>query len=163
MRILLVGGCGVGKTWVMKQLLDKHDTKPGKIGKFKFHYNDDLVLVGVYDGTTFEGSDRLSMSVITDLGKFLSWAGNRAVVCEGDRLLQRSSAREHDDGLECPQGTDDDVDEANFQRLLEEGDCDIAGLLEPRDPVDSRCFIHLIRNHLQSGHDDDPVEPDAFP
>ena len=86
MRILLVGGCGVGKTWVMKQLLDKHYTKPGKIGKFKFHYNDDLVLVGVYDGTTFEGSDRLSMSVITDLGKFLAWAGDRAVVCEGDRF-----------------------------------------------------------------------------
>lgn len=86
MRILLVGGCGVGKTWVMKQLLGKHYTKPGKIGKFKFHYNDDLVLVGVYDGTTFEGSDRLSMSVITDLGKFLAWAGDRAVVCEGDRF-----------------------------------------------------------------------------
>lgn len=86
MRILLIGECGVGKTWVMKQLLAKHYTKPGKIGKFKFHYNDDLVLVGVYDGTTFEGSDRLSMSVITDLVKFLAWAGNRAVVCEGDRF-----------------------------------------------------------------------------
>lgn len=86
MRILLIGECGVGKTWVMKKLLDRYDTRPGKIGKFKFHYNDEVVVVGVYDGTTFEGSDRLSMSVITDLGKFLSWAQDRIVICEGDRF-----------------------------------------------------------------------------
>jgi len=86
MRILLIGDCGVGKTWVMKKLLGNYQTRPGKIGKFKFHYNNEIVIVGVYDGTTFEGSDRLSMSVITDLGKFLAWAGDRVVVCEGDRF-----------------------------------------------------------------------------
>tara|TARA_B110000503_G_scaffold143002_1_gene242049 strand:+ start:2564 stop:3037 length:474 start_codon:yes stop_codon:yes gene_type:complete len=86
MKILLIGSCGVGKTWVMKNLLATTQTRPGKIGKFKFHYNKDIVVVGVYDGSTFEGSDRLSMSVITDLGKFLSWCGNRCVICEGDRF-----------------------------------------------------------------------------
>lgn len=86
MNILLVGACGVGKTWVMKQLLADYKLRPGKIGKFKFHYNDDVAIIGVYDGTTFEGSDRLSMSVITDLQKFLAWSKNKIVICEGDRF-----------------------------------------------------------------------------
>ena len=86
MNILLIGACGVGKTWVMKQLLADHKLRPGKIGKFKFHYNDDIAIIGVYDGSTFEGSDRLSMSVVTDLDKFLAWSKHKTVICEGDRF-----------------------------------------------------------------------------
>lgn len=86
MNLLIIGQCGVGKTWVMKQLLADYKLLPGKIGKFKFHYNDDIVLIGVYDGSTFEGSDRLSMSLNTDLDNFLLWSKNKSVICEGDRF-----------------------------------------------------------------------------
>jgi len=86
MNVLIIGECGVGKTWVMKQLLADYNLQPGKIGKFKFHYNDDIVLIGVYDGSTFEGSDRLSMSLNTDLDNFLLWSNNKSVICEGDRF-----------------------------------------------------------------------------
>lgn len=86
MNVLIIGECGVGKTWVMKQVLADNKLQPGKIGKIKFHYNDDIILVGVYDGTTFEGSDRLSMSLNTDLDNFLLWARNKVVICEGDRF-----------------------------------------------------------------------------
>ena len=86
MNILLVGACGVGKTWVMNQVLKENTLWPGKIGKFKFHYNDSIVVLGVYDGSTFQGSDRLSMSVLTDLDKFLAWSRNKTIICEGDRF-----------------------------------------------------------------------------
>lgn len=86
MNALIIGSCGVGKTWVMKELMKHHTLWPGKIGKFKFHYNDYLCFIGVYDGSTFEGSDRLSMSVVTDLDKFLAWSRGKTVICEGDRF-----------------------------------------------------------------------------
>ena len=86
MNILIIGECGVGKTWLMKQVLADHKLRPGKIGKIKFHYNDDIILIGVYDGSTFEGSDRLSMSLNTDLDNFLLWARSKIVICEGDRF-----------------------------------------------------------------------------
>jgi hypothetical protein len=86
--ILIVGKCGVGKTWVMQKLLKLKSNKPYKLGKFCFHETDDLIIIGKYDGTVFEGSDKLSMSVITDLDIMLKYIKkqNKIAVFEGDRF-----------------------------------------------------------------------------
>ena len=71
--LLIIGNCGVGKTWIMRKLIEDNPNKPLKLGKFLFHETDKLIIVGKYDGSVFEGSDRLSMSVITDLDKMLMY------------------------------------------------------------------------------------------
>ena len=87
MRVLIVGNCGVGKTWLMKALIKEFKVeKRQKIGKFYFHSNDRVIVVGKYDGSTFEGSDRLSMSVITDLSAFLQLSVGKISIFEGDRF-----------------------------------------------------------------------------
>lgn len=85
--ILVVGGCGVGKTWVMEQLVKKLklDTL-GSIGMFAFHRNDKVTVLGKYDGSTFQGSDKLSMAVMRDLDLFYKNCKTKFVVCEGDRF-----------------------------------------------------------------------------
>ena len=86
-NILLIGSAGTGKTWVMKSIINEYQCNKGqKYGKFYFHTGCDVVVVGKYDGTTFEGSDRLSMSVITDLDAFLLLTSNKIVIMEGDRF-----------------------------------------------------------------------------
>ena len=86
-NILLIGSAGVGKTWLMKGLINKFKCeRRQKYGKFYFHSSDALVVVGKYDGTTFEGSDRLSMSVITDLDGFPELNKGKIIVMEGDRF-----------------------------------------------------------------------------
>ena len=85
--ILLIGCCGSGKTWVMKSIINKYKAlKRQKIGKVYFQSNDELIILGKYDGQTFEGSDRLSMSVVTDLGKLISVQGEKTIIAEGDRF-----------------------------------------------------------------------------
>lgn len=83
--ILLIGECGTGKTWVMSNIV-KDLNKLGKIGLFRFHYNDKVVVPGVYDGSVFQGSDKLSMAVTRDIIKFREWAKGRIVIYEGDRF-----------------------------------------------------------------------------
>jgi GTPase SAR1 family protein len=85
--LLLIGCAGVGKTWVLNSLLKFYKcTETKKIGKFYFHSNDKIIVVGKYDGSTFQGSDRLSMSIMTDLDKFLEYSKNKFVILEGDRF-----------------------------------------------------------------------------
>ena len=86
MNILLVGACGTGKTWTFSEIIATREMKLGKIGKFRFHYDTHIVVVGIYDGSVFQGSDKLSMSVTTDLDKFLAWKKNRIALYEGDRF-----------------------------------------------------------------------------
>jgi hypothetical protein len=88
MNILIIGSCGAGKTWVMKQLLTKND-KLLKIGKINFHENK-LIIIGKYDGSTFEGSDKLSMSAITDIEKVIKYAKGKMTIWEGDRFMNKT-------------------------------------------------------------------------
>lgn len=85
--ILLVGACGSGKTWVMSKLIKtlKLD-QLGAIGMFCYHRNDQVAVLGKYDGSTFQGSDRLSMAVMRDLPKFKKECKMAYVICEGDRF-----------------------------------------------------------------------------
>lgn len=102
--ILLVGAAGSGKTWVMKQLIDTVGEKVsfgyglkgtrwflGKVGMFLFHRTEKIIVLGKYDGSTFEGSDKLSMAVMRDLPVFKEFAQKfKWVVCEGDRFMNKT-------------------------------------------------------------------------
>lgn len=98
--ILITGTCGVGKTWIMKQLIDTFEVKKAeKYGLYHWVYRDDnersLAILGKYDGTMFEGSDRLAMNIMAHnleakklLDKF------DVVVAEGDRFTNQSFIRD---------------------------------------------------------------------
>ncbi len=89
--ILLVGEAGTGKTWVMKKLIELFELEHlGKVGMILFHRDEtkDVFVLGKYDGSTFEGSDKLSMAVMRDLPEFVKYATvARFVICEGDRFM----------------------------------------------------------------------------
>jgi len=88
---LIIGNCGVGKTWVMQELLRTLDINPNvyayKTGLYQYVKKDGIVVLGKYDGSTFAGSDRLSMSVMST-NKYMEpvFAGAKFVVAEGDRF-----------------------------------------------------------------------------
>lgn len=90
MIILLVGACGAGKTWVMQQLISKLNLNiTGKVGMVLFHRNEKYAVLGKYDGSVFQGSDKLSMAVMRDLPDFLDYTKSKKlnVICEGDRFM----------------------------------------------------------------------------
>lgn len=88
-NILIIGECGVGKTWVMKNLIEHFELeRTQKYGMIKMKRNDKICVVGAYDGSTFEGSDRLSMAVMRDVPLFVDTLGQIVKYCvwEGDRF-----------------------------------------------------------------------------
>ena len=91
--ILLIGPCGSGKTWVMKELIKKlAEPVRAKIGMVSYIRDDNVVIVGNYDGSTFEGSDKLSMAVMRDVFDFLYVMEQeyKYVVVEGDRFTNKN-------------------------------------------------------------------------
>lgn len=78
----------------MQQLLTPGD-KRYKLGRFRWRENDDWIVVGKYDGSTFQGSDRLSMSVMADLPRMLAYIRNagKPAIFEGDRFSNRNFLR----------------------------------------------------------------------
>ena len=90
--ILIIGACGSGKTWCIKQIIDCYDVKQKcKIGKVYFVKQNNIAVLGVYNGGAFEGSDKLSMSVSTDFFalKNLQNKLNLKIICEGDRFTNK--------------------------------------------------------------------------
>jgi hypothetical protein len=93
--ILLIGNCGSGKTWVMKKLIEKFSANTlGKIKTILFHKNGtgEIHILGKYDGTVFEGSDKLSMAVMKDLPDFKKYKQLMGgwTICEGDRFTNQT-------------------------------------------------------------------------
>lgn len=91
---LLIGGCGSGKTWTMKSIIkNKNLDVLGKCGMvyFKTNKQEDVCVLGKYDGSVFEGSDKLSMAVARDfeLFKKLSDVKKWKIICEGDRFTNK--------------------------------------------------------------------------
>lgn len=85
--ILLVGACGSGKTWVMSQLVAKlQANKRFKLGLFFFNTNGRVNIIGKYDGTMFQGSDRLSMGVMAEINRFIAATEGKLNLFEGDRF-----------------------------------------------------------------------------
>jgi ABC-type dipeptide/oligopeptide/nickel transport system ATPase component len=86
-HILLIGQCGSGKTWVMKSIIKAFEQNHRhKIGKFYYHTDGTVIVIGKYDNTTFEGSDRLSMAVMADVVPFLNFNKGKKIIAEGDRF-----------------------------------------------------------------------------
>ncbi len=87
-NILLIGNCGSGKTWVMKSIIKTFkQERRQKIGKFYYHTNGSVIVIGKYDGSTFEGTDRLSMAVMSDVIPFLNFNQGKKIIAEGDRFM----------------------------------------------------------------------------
>ena len=88
--ILLIGSCGSGKTWVMKELLKLLNTKKAKIGLNVFRIDEEkkIIVLGIYDNSLFEGSDKLSMAVMKDSDKLKSIQDKNKfiILSEGDRF-----------------------------------------------------------------------------
>lgn len=85
--ILLAGVQGTGKTWVMLNLIAGHGLNAKK--KYKqvyYHCNEHTIVVGKYDGTVFQGSDKLSMSVMSDMANFIDQKPAHTIIVEGDRF-----------------------------------------------------------------------------
>ena len=88
--VLLIGQCGSGKTWVMTELLKLYNTKKAKIGLNSFQIDEEkkIVIIGVYDGSVFQGSDKLSMAVMSDSDKLKKMQDKHdfTIIAEGDRF-----------------------------------------------------------------------------
>ncbi len=92
-RVIALGGePATGKTTIMKNVKSNYDLKKFKYGKVYGECNIEskLYFIGVFDGSTFEGTDRLSMAVQPDFIKFLNYLQGGTVVFEGDRLFNQS-------------------------------------------------------------------------
>jgi len=93
MTILLIGYCGSGKTWVMKNLIKHHDLNlKAKTKLIHFRTNKKICVLGNYDGSVFEGGDKLSMAVSLDFQNFkkIKDKENFIVICEGDRFMNQN-------------------------------------------------------------------------
>jgi hypothetical protein len=87
MIILLIGMCGTGKTWVMEQLIQYYVlSHRKKLGKIYYHTDNRIIAVGKYDGSMYQGSDKLSMSVMTDVDAFIQNSKRKIIIAEGDRF-----------------------------------------------------------------------------
>ena len=85
--ILLIGVQGSGKTWVFKQLIQQYNCNlRKKIGKIRFHTNGEVIVAGKYDNSMFEGSDKLSMSIMSDYDIFMQLNKLNVILLEGDRF-----------------------------------------------------------------------------
>jgi hypothetical protein len=107
---LLIGDCGSGKTWVMEQVIKQYKLNTlGKIGMFYFHRNDMLMCLGKYDGSKFQGSDKLSMAIMRDVQMFKKHVVKEdfVVVCEGDRFMNDTFIKAMSPNLTIIHITDD--------------------------------------------------------
>lgn len=100
-KILILGGePATGKTTLMREFIARlqEQGQPVNYGKLKalWFKQKQVFVLGIYDDQLFAGTDRLSMTVITDALKFLTHLNERpdmkhaAVVLEGDRLFNRT-------------------------------------------------------------------------
>lgn len=79
--------CGSGKTWVMEQIIQYYVlSHKRKIGKIYFHTDNKIMVLGKYDGSMYQGTDKLSMSVMTDVDCMLEYAKDKIILTEGDRF-----------------------------------------------------------------------------
>jgi hypothetical protein len=95
-NITLIGGepCS-GKSTLVKKIIQEE-----KINKYfeydkilKGYYNKDYVVLGLYEDSTFPGTDRLSMAVQPKFIKYLEDLPNnfrQHIIFEGDRLFKTS-------------------------------------------------------------------------
>lgn len=100
LTIYLGGVPASGKSTILRRVRQNlfADAEPFQFGTARGVASGAFVMLGVFDGSMFEGTDKLSMSVINDALAFirkLEGEGRRRVVLvEGDRLLCERFLRE---------------------------------------------------------------------
>ncbi|QDP50514.1 MAG: hypothetical protein Unbinned92contig1002_11 [Prokaryotic dsDNA virus sp.] len=86
-NILIVGNCGVGKTYVVKKLINSLQVaKASNVGLLRYLHNQQYIITGSYVGGMFDGSDKLAMNVMSSLDEFLQKNNNHVIFYEGDRF-----------------------------------------------------------------------------
>lgn len=74
----------------MKQLINYLNiNKENKIGLLDYIENDYYIITGKYNGSTFDGSDKLSMSVMNSVDQFIK-SNNKIIFYEGDRFTNKT-------------------------------------------------------------------------
>lgn len=94
MTYLIIGNCGVGKTWVMNEIIKIFEMKEvEQIGLYRYLKKAKLVILGVYDGSMYQGSDKLSMGIMKDNFKAKKLFDENMVIAEGDRFTNERFIR----------------------------------------------------------------------
>lgn len=91
-RIVALGGSpGSGKTTIMKEVVKRF---AGRLRTFAYRNvrglhskEDNIYIVGIYDGTTFSGTDKLAMNVMPHFLEFVRKIPEAIVLFEGNRLF----------------------------------------------------------------------------
>lgn len=79
----------------MKRLIDEFKlTMKAQLGLYHWVTNGKVIVLGKYDGDTFEGSDRLSMSVMTSNAEVKPKFEDKIVIAEGDRFTNSTFIKE---------------------------------------------------------------------
>lgn len=84
-----------GKTTIVRTLIEKLLPAPEEIryGKLRGIKQRNVEVLGVYDGSKFDGTDRLPMDVINDAIEYIQntrkLSPPRVFIVEGDRLLNK--------------------------------------------------------------------------
>ncbi|MBQ6939886.1 MAG: AAA family ATPase [Alistipes sp.] len=93
-KVIFVAGVpATGKTTLFKRIRERlfEQCSEFKEGKVRGIENGCYKMLGVFDGSTFEGTDRLSMTVIGDAIDYIKRLeqepGRKVVFVEGDRLF----------------------------------------------------------------------------
>lgn len=87
-HLTIIGGLPVsGKTTIMKQIREQlGQGVKRQYGLLRYETYPDHVVLGIYDDSTFAGTDKLSMAVMEDTLLFLK-ENTKKVLLEGDRLF----------------------------------------------------------------------------
>jgi len=91
--VLLIGACGSGKTWVMKQIIKEYNLSyNAKIKSIHFKTNKKISVMGKYNNHIFDGTDRLSMSIMKDVNylKIIQEKNDMIILAEGDRFMNKT-------------------------------------------------------------------------
>lgn len=84
-----------GKTTIVRALIERFLPAPEEIrwGKLRGIKQNNVEVLGVYDGNKFDGTDRLAMDVINDTIQYIQknrkLSPPRVFIVEGDRLLNK--------------------------------------------------------------------------
>lgn len=92
----ILGYPGAGKTWAVSEFIKYLQSMYGaeehsRVGLVDYHrfYTEGIVIVGKYDGSKFQGTDRLSMAVAPHFEAFfaeMAKSGVSHIIAEGDRI-----------------------------------------------------------------------------
>jgi dephospho-CoA kinase len=88
MNLTIIGGLQAsGKTTLMRMIRENlGEPIKNKLGTLHYEEYNNHIVYGIYNGDTFDGTDKLSMAVITDALNHLKH-NKKNILIEGDRLF----------------------------------------------------------------------------